>query len=50
MILFFFNKPAFEKSLRALSVREGEKFTMSSSENRGQAGGMPSNVATLTYP
>jgi quercetin dioxygenase-like cupin family protein len=28
MILFFFNKPAFEKCLRALSSREGEKFTM----------------------
>jgi quercetin dioxygenase-like cupin family protein len=28
MILFFFNKPAFETCLRALSSREGEKFTM----------------------
>jgi quercetin dioxygenase-like cupin family protein len=28
MILFFFNKPAFERCLRALSSREGEKFTM----------------------
>jgi quercetin dioxygenase-like cupin family protein len=28
MILFFFNKPAFEKCLRALSSREGEKFAM----------------------
>ena len=27
-ILFLFNKPAFEKCLRALSSREGEKFTM----------------------
>ena len=30
MILFFFNKPAFEKCLRARSSREGEKFTMPS--------------------
>jgi len=28
VILFFFNKPAFEQCLRALSSREGEKFTM----------------------
>jgi quercetin dioxygenase-like cupin family protein len=28
MILFFFNKPAFEQCLRALSSRPGEKFTM----------------------
>ena len=28
MILFFFNKPAFENCLRAISSREGEKFTM----------------------
>jgi quercetin dioxygenase-like cupin family protein len=28
MILFFFNKPAFEKCLRAISSRPGEKFTM----------------------
>jgi quercetin dioxygenase-like cupin family protein len=28
MILFFFNKPAFEKCLRALSSRPGETFTM----------------------
>jgi quercetin dioxygenase-like cupin family protein len=28
MILFFFNKPAFEQCLRAMSSREGEKFTM----------------------
>jgi quercetin dioxygenase-like cupin family protein len=28
MILFFFNKPAFEKCLRARSSRPGEKFTM----------------------
>lgn len=27
MILFFFNKPAFEQCLRALSSRPGEKFT-----------------------
>jgi quercetin dioxygenase-like cupin family protein len=31
-ILFFFNKPAFEKCLRALSSREGENFTMPSPE------------------
>jgi quercetin dioxygenase-like cupin family protein len=28
MILFFFNKPAFERCLRARSSRPGEKFTM----------------------
>ncbi len=28
VILFFFNKPAFEQCLRAVSSREGEKFTM----------------------
>jgi quercetin dioxygenase-like cupin family protein len=28
MILFFFNQPAFEQCLRALSSRPGEKFTM----------------------
>jgi len=28
MILFFFNKPAFERCLRAMSSRPGEKFTM----------------------
>jgi quercetin dioxygenase-like cupin family protein len=28
MILFFFNKPAFEQCLRAMSSRPGEKFTM----------------------
>ena len=28
MILFFFNKPAFEQCLRAFSSRPGEKFTM----------------------
>jgi quercetin dioxygenase-like cupin family protein len=28
MILFFFNKPAFEQCLRALSSRPGETFTM----------------------
>lgn len=28
MILFFFNKPSFEKCLRAQSSRPGEKFTM----------------------
>jgi quercetin dioxygenase-like cupin family protein len=28
MILFFFNKPAFEQCLRARSTRPGEKFTM----------------------
>jgi hypothetical protein len=27
-ILFFFNKPAFEQCLRALSSRPGETFTM----------------------
>src|SRR5215467_267852 len=27
-ILFFFNKPAFEQCLRAMSSRPGEKFTM----------------------
>jgi glyoxylate utilization-related uncharacterized protein len=28
MILFFFNKPAFEQCLRAMSSHPGEKFTM----------------------
>jgi len=28
MILFFFNKPAFEQCLRAMSSRPGEKFVM----------------------
>jgi hypothetical protein len=28
MILFFFNKPAFEQCLRAMSSRPGETFTM----------------------
>jgi mannose-6-phosphate isomerase-like protein (cupin superfamily) len=28
MILFFFNKPAFERCLRAMSSRPGEEFTM----------------------
>jgi len=28
MILFFFNKPAFEQCLRAMSSRPGEQFTM----------------------
>ncbi len=28
MILFFFNKPAFEQCLRAMSSRLGEQFTM----------------------
>jgi quercetin dioxygenase-like cupin family protein len=28
MILFFFNKPAFEQCLRAISSRPGEKFVM----------------------
>ena len=28
MILFFFNKPAFEECLRAMSSHPGEKFTM----------------------
>ena len=28
MILFFFNKPAFEQCLRAMSSRPGEKFMM----------------------
>jgi quercetin dioxygenase-like cupin family protein len=32
MILFFFNKPAFEKCLRARSSRPGEKFAMPSQE------------------
>jgi quercetin dioxygenase-like cupin family protein len=32
MILFFFNKPAFEQCLRARSSRPGEKFTMPSPE------------------
>ena len=32
MILFFFNKPAFEQCLRAMSSRPGEKFTMPAPE------------------
>src|SRR5215472_6896573 len=32
MILFFFNKPAFEQCLRAMSSRPGEKFTMPAQE------------------
>lgn len=28
MILFFFNKPAFEQCLRAMSSHPGEKFTI----------------------
>jgi quercetin dioxygenase-like cupin family protein len=32
MILFFFNKPAFEQCLRALSSRPGEPFTMPAPE------------------
>jgi quercetin dioxygenase-like cupin family protein len=32
-ILFFFNKPAFEQCLRAMSSRPGEKFTMPSRES-----------------
>lgn len=32
MILFFFNKPAFEECLRAMSSRPGEKFTMPAPE------------------
>jgi quercetin dioxygenase-like cupin family protein len=32
MILFFFNKPAFEKCLRAMSSRPGEIFTMPAPE------------------
>lgn len=32
MILFFFNKPAFEQCLRGMSSRPGEKFTMPSAE------------------
>jgi quercetin dioxygenase-like cupin family protein len=32
MILFFFNKPAFERCLRAMSSRPGEKFSMPPSE------------------
>ena len=32
MILFFFNKPAFEQCLRAVSSRPGKKFTMPSDE------------------
>lgn len=32
MILFFFNKPAFEQCLRALSSRPGETFTMPAPE------------------
>jgi hypothetical protein len=33
MILFFFNKSAFEQRLRALSSRPGEPFTMPAPEN-----------------
>ncbi len=32
MILFFFNKPAFEQCLRAMSSRPGETFTMTAPE------------------
>ena len=32
MILFFFNKPAFEQCLRAMSSRPGEKFVMPSAD------------------
>jgi quercetin dioxygenase-like cupin family protein len=32
MILFFFDKPAFEQCLRAMSSRPGEKFMMPSAE------------------
>lgn len=32
MILFFFNKPAFEQCLRAMSSRPGETFTMAAPE------------------
>jgi quercetin dioxygenase-like cupin family protein len=32
MVLFFFNKPAFEQCLRARSSRPGEKFTMPAPE------------------
>ena len=32
MILFFFNKPAFEQCLRAMSSRPGEKFAMPPSD------------------
>ena len=32
MILFFFNKPAFEQCLRAMSSRPSEKFTMPAPE------------------
>lgn len=32
MILFFFNKPAFEQCLRAMSSRPGEKFSMPSAD------------------
>jgi quercetin dioxygenase-like cupin family protein len=32
MILFFFNKPAFEQCLRAMSSRPGETFTMPAPE------------------
>src|SRR6516164_7324348 len=32
MILFFFNKPAFEQCLRAMSSRPGETFTMPTPE------------------
>ena len=34
MILFFFNKPAFEQCLRARSSRPGETFTMPSPEKK----------------
>jgi hypothetical protein len=33
MILFFFNKPAFEQCLRAMSSRPGDKFTMPSPDH-----------------
>lgn len=32
MILFFFDKPAFEKCLQAMSSRPGETFTMPTPE------------------
>jgi len=37
MILFFFNKPAFEQCLRALSSRPGETFTMPPPEKMAAA-------------
>lgn len=33
VILFFFNKPAFEQCLRAMSSRPGEKFTMPAADH-----------------